>query len=243
MQKIGIFDSGVGGLTFYKELKKVANVGVVYFGDNARAPYGSKSKEVLQSYAEEIMAFLEKKGCDTYVCACNSLASNVVFDREVIELISYGAEDALEKTKTGKIGLLATEATVKSGAFEKYIENLQSVTCPKFVPLIENGETDIDDVAYEYVNKLNDVDTIILGCTHYPLIKDTISKFTTADLIDPAVKTAEIFKNVKQVTPCLDGNDEFYVSGDTLKFEAFFEKVFGYEIKAKQILDICPQIG
>ncbi|MCL1924616.1 MAG: glutamate racemase [Defluviitaleaceae bacterium] len=234
INKIGVFDSGVGGLTFYKEIKKVTNIPIIYFGDTKRAPYGSKSKEVLTSHANEIINFLERKDCEAFVAACNTLASNVVFDRQVTELISYAVQDALKETKTGKIGLFATEATVKSGIFKKLIPNLSLTACPDFVPLIESGELDTKNV-YEavekYLEKLGDIDTLILGCTHYPLIKPVITKLTNATLINPAYMAARSFTKINSENKI---DDEFYVSGDTKKFEQFFERIFGYEIEAKQ---------
>ena len=233
-QRIGIFDSGVGGLTVYRQVKKKTNSKVIYFGDTARAPYGSKSNEKLRKYGFQIVWFLESLGCTQFVVACNTLSSNVVFDRTVISLIEHGSLDALKKTKTGEIGLFATEATVRSKAFETHIKNLKAVACPEFVPLIESGEINTNSIISAIKNRLlqlGSIDTLILGCTHYPLIEDAIKTLTNAIIIDPAASSIDKINFEPEEAR---GEDEFYVSGDPEEFEHFFEKIFGYKIKAKR---------
>lgn len=237
-QKIGVFDSGVGGLTVYRQIKKNSNLQVIYFGDTKRAPYGSKGNETLKKYGFQIVSFLESLGCTAFTVACNTLSSNVTFDREVISLIEHGSKEALRKTKGGNIGLFATEATVRSKAFHKHIKGLKAVACPEFVPLIEAGEINSDSIVSAVKNRLlqlGSIDTLILGCTHYPLIEEVIKTLTDAVIIDPAVPSISSINLKADDENCEEDNDdEFYVSGDPEEFENFFKKIFGYEIKAKR---------
>ncbi len=191
---IGIFDSGVGGLTVYKSISKFfPDADLVYLGDCARVPYGNKSKETIIRYSLECSSYLyEKHNVDVLVVACNSASSYALdvlrnyFDIPVIGVVEPGVEAALDVSKNGKIGVIGTYATVNSNAYKRNLldkaPDIQvfQKACPLFVPLVEEGMIN-HPVTYhmvkEYIQELVDkgIDTLILGCTHYPLLKGVIS--------------------------------------------------------------------
>ena len=191
---IGIFDSGLGGLTVVKELiKRLPNENIVYYGDTARVPYGIKSRESIIRFSVENAEILISKNIKMIVVACNSSSSYALetlkrrFDVPVVGVIEPGARKAVELTENNRIGVIATSATISSG---KYIDavkknsgvvRLFSKACPLFVPLVEDGWSNkkvTEDIASEYLSQLakQNIDTLILGCTHYPLLKNVISK-------------------------------------------------------------------
>jgi glutamate racemase len=213
---IGIFDSGVGGLTVFKEVKKVLpSESIIYLGDTARVPYGIRSKETVTRYSIENTEFLLSKGIKLLVIACNtasSLSMEEIKKRTsipVIGVIEPGARAALRATRNKKIGIIGTEATIKSRAYPEAIKKIDSSVevfskaCPLFVPLVEEGWTSgtvTRLVAETYLKELKEkgIDTLILGCTHYPLLKPVISEVMGEDvqLIDSAVETALAVKQV-----------------------------------------------
>jgi len=186
---IGIFDSGVGGLTVLKEISKlISTENIVYLGDTARVPYGIRSAETVVKYSIECADFLFKKQIKMLVVACNTSSSvslHVLRERfpiPVIGVIEPGVRAALKVTKNGKIGIIGTEATVQSESYAKKIKSLNpnieviSIACPLFVPLVEDGilEGTIAELVVErYLKDMKNsgIDTLILGCTHYPLLK------------------------------------------------------------------------
>ncbi len=191
-EAIGVFDSGLGGLTVVKELiHLLPNERIVYFGDTARVPYGTKSGETIIRYSREIVRALVKHKVKMVVVACNtasSLALDVLkkeFDLPLLGVIEPGARKACEVTRNKKVGIIATSSTVKSGKYVQKIMQLNknitvmSQACPLFVPLVEEGWFDhavTYQVARQYLRdmKKNKIDTLILGCTHYPLIKGVL---------------------------------------------------------------------
>src|SRR5512135_2166212 len=238
MQKaIGIFDSGIGGLTVLKELvAKLPREHTIYLGDTARVPYGIRSPETVTRYSFENTQFLLAQEIKMLVVACNTASAISLdavkkeFPLPVVGVLEPGARAAVAATKTGKVGVIGTEATIASGAYEKAIRRLApdvsvvSKSCPLFVPLVEEGWTDNDVaelVARKYLSPLGDsgIDTLVLGCTHYPLLKTVIGKAVGPGitLIDSARETA---KEVADVLDKLkwrgDGNGEgmrkFYVT-------------------------------
>jgi len=189
---VGIFDSGLGGLTVVKEIKKrLPNEGIIYLGDTARVPYGTRSKETVTEFSLQDAHFLTGQKVKCIVIACNT-ASALAFKEvkrkltiPVFDVVSAGAKMAVETTKNKKIGVIGTRGTIASHAYQKAIhkQNPEALvcekTCPLFVPLIEEGEIKgkvIEMLASKYLNPLkNDkIDTLILGCTHYPIIEDII---------------------------------------------------------------------
>ena len=207
---IGVFDSGIGGLTVVRELiRQLPNESIVYFGDTARVPYGPKSPDTVLRYSQEIAGYLEKQGIKTLVVACNTATAHAVpalqqdLGIPVIGVIDPGARAATRATKSGSIGVIGTQGTIKSRAYEVAIQKLMpdarlSVTaCPLFVPLAEEGWLETEAtllVAQEYLTPLRDahIDTLVLGCTHYPLLKRVIGTVVGRDvrLIDSAEETA-----------------------------------------------------
>jgi glutamate racemase len=207
---IGVFDSGIGGLTVVRELiRQLPNEGIIYFGDTARVPYGPKSPDTVLRYSQEIAGFLEKQGIKTLVVACNTATAHAVpalqqdMKIPVIGVIQPGARAAVSATKSGSIGVIGTHGTIKSRAYETAIQNLlpdariSATACPLFVPLVEEGWLETEAtmlIAQEYLTPLRDaaIDTLVLGCTHYPLLKRAIGSVVgrSVRLIDSAEETA-----------------------------------------------------
>lgn len=207
---IGVFDSGIGGLTVVRELiRQLPNESIVYFGDTARVPYGPKSPDTVLRYSQEIAGFLEKQGIKTLVVACNTATAHAVpalsqdLKIPVIGVIEPGAKAAAAATRSGGIGVIGTHGTIKSRAYEIAIEHIlpdariSTVACPLFVPLVEEGWLETEAtmlIAREYLTPLRDagIDTLVLGCTHYPLLKRAIGTVVGREvrLIDSAQETA-----------------------------------------------------
>lgn len=207
---IGIFDSGVGGLTVMHSVSSLMpNENIIYLGDNARVPYGTKSKETVISYSIECLKFLLKKKVKIVIVACNTASSYALpfitklTKVPVIGVIEPGANAAVASTRNGHIGIIGTAGTILSGAYEKKIKRklpnaeITSRACSLFVQLAEDGWTDSKVAkltAQEYLSpmKKSDIDTLIMGCTHYPILKNTIAKVVGKNitLIDPGIETA-----------------------------------------------------
>lgn len=263
---IGVFDSGVGGLTVAREImRQMPNERIIYFGDTARVPYGSKSRETVTRFSEQIVRFLQTFQVKTIVVACNtasayaldSLEKNI--DIPIIGVVKPGAKVAAEATRNGRIGVIATEATIGSQIYSKYIQELnQNVTiyekaCPLFVPLVEEGlweDPVTDEIARRYLTELIDIDidTLILGCTHYPLIRSTLGRIVgdRVTLVNPAYETAiELKAMLKELrllseeTPGLGSNKyQFYVSDKAEKFMRFANSIIKYGILSAKTVHI-----
>lgn len=258
MRKIGVFDSGVGGVSVLKELlKELPNEKYIYFGDSLHAPYGDRSIEEIRQLCIKVSDFLvyEKK-VDALVIACNTATGAAMhimqekYEIPVIGVVRPGAKEAKKISKRNCITILATPATVKMGIYKKELLNLdsnltvQEIPCPHFVKMIEDGWIENDKSDNMIRNYLGFVskksDTLVLGCTHYPLIKKYIEKFYLGNIVDPAKETAKEVKikigasNTKEVKADI----EFFVSGDLDKFkkvsEEFLER--GIENIYKKIL-------
>ena len=209
---IGVFDSGLGGLTTVKKLAEfLPGEDIIYLGDTGRVPYGSRSKETIIKYARQDAAFLAGFDIKAMVIACNTVSSAAyailddIYGMPVFEVIRAPALAAVKATSNGRIGVIGTAATIRSGAYDAAINKIDpnlevfSAQCPLFVPLAENGRTGVTDVAAraiadDYLSGLRDsgVDTLILGCTHYPLLRGVISHVMGPDvvLIDSGAETA-----------------------------------------------------
>ena len=207
---IGVFDSGIGGLTVVQELmRQLPHESIVYFGDTARVPYGNKGPETVQRYSREIAGFLESSGVKAIVVACNTATAHAlpVLRAEcampVIGVVGPGARAAVAATHSGAIGVIGTTGTIRSKAYERAIHALRPdarvvvQACPLFVPLVEEGWTDRGAtrlIADEYLGPLVNahIDTLVLGCTHYPLLKPLLRAVLGAsvNLIDSAHETA-----------------------------------------------------
>lgn len=203
---IGVFDSGLGGLSSVKVLKKLLpGEDIIYFGDTGRVPYGTRSGEIITKYALEDMSFLCSFGVKAVLVACGTVSSVALdklkegFDVPVMGVVEAAVNEACRLSKNKKIALLATGATVKNGAYERILEknggfSFKGVGCPMLVPLVENGYTDKDCAVTkifcdEYIGLLREFcpDCIILGCTHYPIIKSIISKSASEIIGDVSI--------------------------------------------------------
>ena len=211
---IGIFDSGVGGLTVLEEcIKILPNEDFIYFGDIARAPYGSKDVETIVGYAKEICKFLIKKDIKAIVVACNTESAYALDEIKsmvncpVIGVIEPGARNAANESLSKNIAVIATEATIKSKAYTKSINkygnfNVVEIACPEFVPIIEDGIKDIASLRLYIKNYLSEIkatniDTLVMGCTHYPHIEKYIREFLPRiQFINPAKETAKDLLNI-----------------------------------------------
>lgn len=192
---VGIFDSGLGGLTALKEaMALMPSCDFIYFGDTGRVPYGTRSPDTIRKYASEAMRFLSSRGVDAVLAACGTVSSVALddltrdFDFPIIGVVRPAVRDALAATKNNRIAVAGTSATIRSGTFEKLLKSADSsietigIPCPLFVPLVENGFIESNNevtrlVAEKYLAPVRDfgADTLILGCTHFPIIADTIS--------------------------------------------------------------------
>jgi glutamate racemase len=209
---IGIFDSGVGGLTVAREVfKLLPQEDVVYFGDVGRYPYGGRSKEIITKFTVQDITFLLEHKVKFIICACNTASSVALdevkgnYDVEMIGVIEPGAKAAVERSSSGRIGVIGTHATISSNAYARVIHGLDpqmkvfSLACPLFVPLAEEGYIDKEAtflIARDYLQTMHDVriDTLVLGCTHYPLLKHVISEVMgdKVTLIDSGEETAKV---------------------------------------------------
>lgn len=263
---IGIFDSGVGGLTVVREImRQIPNEKIIYFGDTARVPYGSKSQETVTRYSEQIVRFLKSFGVKTIVVACNTASAYALetleknSDIPIIGVVKPGAKVAAETTKNGRIGVIATEATISSHIYAEYIQELKShvsiheKACPLFVPLVEEGllqDPVTDEIARRYLTELIDIDidTLILGCTHYPLIRSTLARIVgeKVTLVNPAYETAIELKQLladlnmlNDEAPGLGSNQyQFYVSDKAEKFVRFANSIIKYGILSAKAVNI-----
>lgn len=263
---IGVFDSGVGGLTVAREIiRQIPNEKIIYFGDTARVPYGSKSKETVTRYSEQIVRFLRTFQVKTIVVACNTASACALdalekdIDVPIIDVVKPGARAAWEATRNGRIGVIGTEATINSQIYTKYIQNLSSnitiygKACPLFVPLVEEGLLEdpvTDEIARRYLTELIDIDidTLILGCTHYPLIRSTLGRIMGEGvrLVNPAYETARELKEMLTELDLLDeeplglGSNryQFYVSDKAEKFVHFANSIIKYGILSAKTINI-----
>lgn len=259
---IGVFDSGIGGLTVLKEIiRELSGESTVYLGDTARVPYGIRSAETVTRYSFENTGFLVAKGIKLLVVACNT-ASAVSLDAikekvsiPVIGVIEPGAKAAVMATRNKRVGVIGTEATVNSNAYSRIIKSIDravevfSLPCPLFVPLAEEGLTDDEItamVAARYLGNLKDkgIDTLVLGCTHYPLLKGVISKVMGHGvvLIDSAIETVREIKKllreygIEGISPGAGGTGtspsrRFYVTDATDRFIKVGESFLGRKIE------------
>ncbi len=263
---IGVFDSGVGGLTVFREImRQIPNEKIIYFGDTARVPYGSKSRETVTRYSEQIVRFLRTFHVKTIVVACNTASACALdtleqdIDIPIIGVVKPGARAAVDVTKNGRIGVIGTEATIGSQIYTEYISKLnRNVTiygraCPLFVPLVEEGLLEdpvTDEIARRYLAELIDIDidTLLLGCTHYPLIRSTLSRIVgdRVTLVNPAYETALELKNMlremdllNEDPPGLGANQyRFYVSDKADKFVRFANSIIKYGILSAKAVNI-----
>ena len=199
--RIGVIDSGIGGLTVLSSLiNKCPNHEYIYFGDTIHLPYGEKTKEEIIDYTNNIIKFLESEKVDLVVIACGTISSHIEYVKSNVPLIDIISplEGKLDDYK--KISIMATPLTIKTNVFKKYINTeLNLIPCQKFVPIIENNNyKKLDKVINEYLETTKDSDALILGCTHYPIIKNEISKYFSGDIICLDKYVVDIIKDMKE---------------------------------------------
>lgn len=263
---IGVFDSGVGGLTVAREImRQIPNERLVYFGDTARVPYGNKSKETVTRYSRQIVRFLETQKVKAIVVACNTASAYALEEIEkelnipIIGVVKPGARVAAEATRNKRVGVIATAGTIQSQIYTDYIQGIEKdiqvigKACPLFVPLVEEGLLEdpvTDEIATRYLNELKDIDidTLILGCTHYPLIRSTVGRIMGDEvtLVNPAYETARELKGLLEKEGLLNPSTQrlgtnqyqFFVSDGADKFKTFANSILKYGILSAQIIHI-----
>jgi len=248
---IGIFDSGVGGMTVAHAVEKLLpDYSLIYFGDIARTPYGPKSPKTIINYSIRNTEFLLEKGAELIIIACNSASSVATetlrkrFDVPIIEVITPAADRAIATSKSGRIGIIGTRATVKSGVYRKKITEerpkfkVYQEACPLLVPLVEEGwlnkrETKMILRRYLHPLKNKQIDTLVLGCTHYPLLKGLIQARIgrKVKLIDSSTETAQYVKDFLKENPGIVTKQEksshhYYASDKTETAMKVTERIF-----------------
>lgn len=263
---IGVFDSGIGGLTVAREImRNLPSEKIVYFGDTARVPYGSKSKSTVLRYSRQIIHFLQTEQVKAIVIACNTASAFALdeiqaeLDIPVLGVIEAGAKVAAKETKNKRVGVIGTVGTIGSGIHAQYLKSLDpeisvySKACPLFVPLVEEGWRKDDPitiaVAKRYLGELQkeNIDTLILGCTHYPLLRSTLGKLLgdSVTLVNPAYETAldlrEHLGNLDLLSQGGKTEDfpyRFYVSDLADRFQIFANSILPCDVESAQCIDI-----
>ncbi len=263
---IGVFDSGVGGLTVAREImRQIPKERIIYFGDTARVPYGNKSKETVTKFSRQIVRFLQGQHVKAIVVACNTASAYALdeiekeIDIPIIGVVKPGAKVAAESTGNGKIGVIGTEGTIGSRIYDTYIKEINpditviGKACPLFVPLVEEGlwqDPVTDEIAARYLSGLIDsgIDTLILGCTHYPMIRSTVGKIMgeKVTLVNPAYETARELKELLRTENLLSEEKQglgsncyrFYVSDMADKFQTFANSILKYGILSAKKINI-----
>lgn len=260
---IGVFDSGIGGLTVLKEIARLLpGEDTVYLGDTARVPYGAKSKETIVRYSLEIADFLiRRNNIKLLVVACNTASAYALqtlrkkIEVPVIGVIEPGARSAVSATARKRVGVIGTEGTIRSNAYKAAIRRIDpgiktfAIACPMFVPLAEEGWTD-DEVTYlaakKYLQglKRRDIDALVLGCTHYPLLKKTIARVTgrSVRLIDSATATAKEVKeelknlNLLNARRGKTAKHIFFATDSPERFIKIGKRFFGHRLKGVRLV-------
>ena len=273
---VGVFDSGVGGLTVAREIMRLLpEEKIVYFGDTARLPYGAKSRDTVIRYSRQIVRFLRHKGVKAIVIACNTASSYALetlareSDIPMIGVIYAGAVTAVKATRNGRVGVIGTRGTVNSDIYGKVIKGLNPAirvfgkACPLLVPLVEEGllhDSVTDEIASRYLQELKGkyVDTLVLGCTHYPLLRSTVARIMGSEvtLVNPAYETAQELKQILSMEGLLnpgtpgreaggetDGapaspHHEFYVSDLADNFRDFASSILPGQVDSTQKIEI-----
>ncbi|HHV62972.1 MAG TPA: glutamate racemase [Firmicutes bacterium] len=249
-----MYDSGVGGLTVLKEIyRELPEERIIYYGDTARVPYGGRPASEIKRFAREIISFLRAQGVKMVVVACNTSSAlaldeaRMLFKMPILGMIEPGVRAAVKESRRGRIGIIATEGTVRSGAYEAAIRRLMpgaqvvSQACPLLVPLVEAGKTDSPETVAALEGYLEGprsfgVDTLILGCTHYPYLTRTIRAILGpgVSIVDPArhvaLEVKEVLARENMMNPHKNGDDRFIVSGDPGEFARLGSMLLGRHI-------------
>lgn len=262
---IGVFDSGVGGLTVAREImRNLPNEKIVYFGDTARVPYGSKSKETVLRYSRQIVRFLRTQHVKAIVIACNTASAMALeeiqkeIDIPIIGVVKPGAQVAARTTKNNRIGVIGTDATVSTHIYRELIQEINpeieviEKACPLLCPLVEEGwlkDPVTDMVLTRYLSGLleEDIDSLIMGCTHYPLLRSTINRLVgeSVNLVNPAYETALCLAELlKSQGIANDGHEEeefpyrFFVSDMAERFTDFANTILPFDVTMAKKVNI-----
>lgn len=256
---VGIFDSGIGGLTVLKEVRKILpDEEIFYFGDTARVPYGEKTKELIIRYSKEITDFLSTKKISALVVACNTATALAIeelkksYDIPIIGVIEAGVRSALRVTKTNEIAVIGTKATINSEKYKAEIHKrdknviVYQKACPLFVPIVEEGLLEgeiIDRVIKLYLDDFDEkVDTLVLGCTHYPLLKKEIQRlYPKLHIVDPAMETALDLKRALEKNSFIEnknGNVKYFVSDGVENFKNIGNMFLDEEIEDIELVKL-----
>jgi len=264
---VGIFDSGIGGLTVLKQiLLQLPDESTIYLGDTARVPYGIRSPETVARYSFESAQFLFSKGIKILVVACNTVSSvslesiKKIVSVPVVGVIEPGAKAAVSSTKNKRVGVIGTDATIQSESYTRAIKRIDDsvevfgLPCPLFVPLVEEGWTEgkiTEMTAERYLKNIKDkdIDTLVLGCTHYPLLKDVLSKIMGGKvrLIDSAIETAREIKVILGNFSLLKEDScnvirRFYVTDSPQRFISVGERFLGRKIDYIQKIELDSEV-
>ena len=265
---IGVFDSGLGGLTVAREImRNLPKEKIVYFGDTARVPYGSKSKKTVERYARQIVRFLKTQEIKAIVVACNTATAwafdavvEEAGDMPVIGVVEPGAQVACEETRNGRVGVIATRATIRSEAYTEAIHAIRpdvvvvGKACPLLVPLVEEGwihDQITDSVILRYLDEImeHEVDTLILGCTHYPLPRSEFRRLLgdRIRLVNPAYETARKLQELlngnglaNQTAPSPEDPTpyRFFVSDEPERFAGFANSILPIDVRKARLVPI-----
>ena len=262
---IGVFDSGVGGLTVAREImRNLPMEKIIYFGDTARVPYGSKSRDTVIRYSRQIVRFLREQQVKAIVVACNTASALALSTLEeesdipIIGVVKPGARVAIETTKKKRVGVIATEATINSHLYRELIQQMDpEITvvgrpCPLFVPLVEEGwlhDSVTETVARRYLKDLQDqdIDTLILGCTHYPLLRSLIGEIMgeRVTLVNPAYETSLALKRLLEAGGMMNPGTarsefpyRFFVSDAAEKFKHFANSILPFDVNMTEQINI-----
>lgn len=253
-QGIGIFDSGFGGLTVMRQIIKVLpHENILYFGDTSNVPYGNKSKNVIIRRTIECTKYLVSKKIKLLVIACHSASVNALeiiqkrYSIPVVGIIMSGYKELLKNTKTNHVAVMGTTATVRSNFYQNLLKKtnikIHAVEAPLLVPLIEEGVIDhpaMELILSGYLNKINneEIDTLLLGCTHYPLISHLISEKLKINIIDPSISCAQEVRDILEKKSLLNTSNEvkynYFVTDDAKKFQHFGELFLQKKINSVQ---------
>lgn len=257
---IGVMDSGVGGLTVLKEMtKSLPNESYIFIGDQANLPYGQKSSETVRKLTKRIADYMVEQDVKMFVIACNTATAAAyeylkkILPIPVIGVIEPGAKMAVKASKSGQIGVIATNGTVRSGDYERLIKaqnpsaNVSSLGCPEFVTMVEEGLAGTVEAQVAVNNRLawfmdKPIDTLIMGCTHFPVLQEEIQNVMgdSVELIDPGVATAkQVFDYLSTHDAFSDGGQvhqrKFYTTGNPTDFAKIADKLLGTPISAVQL--------
>lgn len=255
---LGVFDSGLGGLTVVRQLQLVfPSLPIIYYGDTARVPYGTKSPKTVTHFSRQIVDFLVAQDVQAIVVACNTASANAVptlrkeYDIPIHGVIEPGALAAARSTKQKRVGIIGTVSTIRASVYVKALQALDpdiigiGQPCPLFVPLVEEGMENhmvTEIITNEYLEPLlsKEIDTLILGCTHYPLLKETLKQSLPRDvtIIDSGVATADGLEGIIEVDPGGKASYKYYVSDTPEKFAQLGARFLGHPMEQVYYFDV-----